>query len=75
MSNVDAAPEPLAVLSSPPLEVELDVEVDVVELPELLDVCATEVTPGPVENAGGLSVPQASARAAARARRRMAERL
>jgi len=71
MSNVDAQPELLvAALSSAPPLVEVDVEVDVVVLPELLDVCATEVTPGPVENAGELSAPQPrAARAAARPRR------
>ncbi|MFY0539960.1 hypothetical protein [Nannocystis pusilla] len=69
MSNVDAELLAAALSSAPPL-VELDVEVDVdVVLPELLDVCATEVTPGPVVNACGPSLPQPrAARAAARAR-------
>ncbi|WP_434419210.1 hypothetical protein [Nannocystis pusilla] len=71
MSNVDAPPELLAAaLSSAPPLAEVDVEVNVVVLPELLEECATEVTPLN-ENASELSLPQPSPRAAARARRRI----
>ncbi|MDC0720617.1 hypothetical protein [Nannocystis bainbridge] len=70
MSNVDAAPESLAALLSSELPL-VDVEVELIVVSELLEVCATEVTPGPVENPGELSAPQPSARTAARTRGRM----
>ncbi|MBZ5709334.1 hypothetical protein [Nannocystis pusilla] len=67
-----------AVLAAPLSSAPPDVEVDDDEPAELVDVevdasgVVTDVTPGPVENAGGVSVPQASAAAAtASARRRM----
>ena len=65
----------LAALSSaPPVEVVPDVELDQADevVPvevDVVELCATDVTPGPVENAGGFSLLHADARAAAASRR------
>ncbi|MFZ6179870.1 hypothetical protein [Nannocystis pusilla] len=74
MSNVETPAVLAAALSSVPPDIEVDDEPT--ELMDEVEVDAsgvvTDVTPGPVENAGGVPVPQARAAAAtASARRRM----
>jgi len=71
MSNVETPAVLAAALSSAPPDVDVD---ELAELEDELEVdvsgVVTDVTPGPVENPGGLSLPQARAAAASSARRR-----